>query len=113
MTTSSRTSTWSRVAATTLTAAALLTACGGGGDGPDHMADTPTTPPGMASATLSDTVNSNLTADANGPATATSADADLPGDPGTVEMLASDTSTAPSSTANDADAPGEPAPSTV
>jgi hypothetical protein len=97
---------------TTLTATALLTACGGGGDDPAHGGDTPT-PSGMASATVSDTVNSNLTADPNGPATATSADADLPGDPGTVEMLASDTPTAPSPTANDADAPSEPAPSTV
>lgn len=112
MTSPSRTTAWARAAMTMLTATALLTACGGGGDDPAHGGDTPP-PPGMASATVSDTVNSNLTADANGPATATSADADLPGDPGTVEMLASDTSTAPSPTANDADAPGEPAPSTV
>jgi hypothetical protein len=90
---------------------AMLTACGGGGDGP--VADAPTPAPVMTAATVSETVSSNLTADANGPAAATSSDAALPGDPGTVEMLASDTSTAPSSTANDADAPGDPAPSTV
>jgi len=111
MTSSSRTQLWGRVALSTLTATALLTACGGGGDGPDNNGSTPA--PGMASATVSDTVSSNLTADANGPVAATSADADLPGEPGTVEMLASDTATPPLSTANDADAPGEPAPSTV
>ena len=93
-----------------LACVAMLTACGGGGD--DPVADASTSAPVMA-ATVSDTVSSNLTADANGPATATSSDAALPGDPGTVEMLASDTPTAPSSTANDADAPGDPAPSTV
>lgn len=96
-------------AALMLACAAMLTACGGGGD--DPVATAPTSGTGMA--TVNDTVNSNLTADANGPATATSADADQPGDPGTVEVLASDTPTPPSATANDADAPGEPAASTV
>ena len=93
-----------------LACAAMLTACGGGGDdGP--VATAPSSGAGMA--TVNDTVNSNLTADANGPASATSSDADAPGDPSVAEMLASDTSTPPSSTANDANAPSDPAPSAV
>ena len=97
-------------AALMLACAAMLTACGGGGDD-SPMSAAPT--PGAGMATVGETVNSNLTADANGPATTTAADADQPGDPGTVDVLASDTSTPPSTTANDADAPGEPAASTV